>query len=120
VGDHRHVVRRDLDGGGAHVGGELALGIGRDGLIAVGDQEPARGVTSGPDGSAQRCARRRLWWRWCGAAGSAGGQGRCWPGARYPFWPSRSSSRVPPGFPDRPGCGIEWDERAVRRFRLAT
>jgi L-alanine-DL-glutamate epimerase-like enolase superfamily enzyme len=23
-------------------------------------------------------------------------------------------------FPDRRGCGIEWDERAVRRFRLAT
>jgi hypothetical protein len=22
--------------------------------------------------------------------------------------------------PDRPGCGIKWDERAVRRFRLAT
>jgi hypothetical protein len=20
----------------------------------------------------------------------------------------------------RPGCGIKWDERAVRRFRLAT
>ena len=20
--------------------------------------------------------------------------------------------------PDRPGCGIKWDERAVRRFRL--
>jgi hypothetical protein len=23
-------------------------------------------------------------------------------------------------FSDRPGCGIKWDERAVRRFRLAT
>ena len=42
VGDHRHVVRRDFDGGGAHAGGELALGIGRDGLIAVGDHEPGR------------------------------------------------------------------------------
>lgn len=42
VGDHRHVVRRDFDGGGVHAGGELALGIGRDGLIAVGDQEPGR------------------------------------------------------------------------------
>ena len=42
VGDHRHVVRRDFDGGGAHAGGELTLGIGRDGLIAVGDQEPGR------------------------------------------------------------------------------
>jgi hypothetical protein len=31
-----------LDGGGAHAGGELALGLGRDGLIAVGDQEPRR------------------------------------------------------------------------------
>ena len=41
VGDHRHAVRRDLDGGGAHAGGELALGVGRDGLVAVGGQEPA-------------------------------------------------------------------------------
>jgi hypothetical protein len=40
--DHRHVVRRDFDGGGVHAGSELALGIGRDGLIAVGDQEPGR------------------------------------------------------------------------------
>jgi hypothetical protein len=23
-------------------------------------------------------------------------------------------------FSDRLGCGIKWDERAVRRFRLAT
>jgi mandelate racemase len=22
--------------------------------------------------------------------------------------------------PERPGCGIEWDEQAVRRFQLAT
>ena len=27
VGDHRHVVRRDFDGGGVHAGGELVLGI---------------------------------------------------------------------------------------------
>src|SRR5271169_5595163 len=42
VGDHRDVVRRHLDGGGAHAGGELALGFGRDGLIAGGDEEPRR------------------------------------------------------------------------------
>jgi hypothetical protein len=36
------VVGRDLDGGGARPGGELAPGIGPDGLIVVGDQEPAR------------------------------------------------------------------------------
>jgi hypothetical protein len=36
------VICRDLDGGGTNSGGELALGIGRDGLIAVGDQEPGR------------------------------------------------------------------------------
>jgi hypothetical protein len=37
VGDHCHVVGRDLSGGGAHAGGELPLGIGRDGLIAIGN-----------------------------------------------------------------------------------
>jgi hypothetical protein len=47
VGDHRDVVGRDFDGGGAHASGELALGLGRDGLIAVGDHEPGR-VTSRP------------------------------------------------------------------------
>ena len=30
VGDHRHVASGDLDGAGAHSGGELALGGGRD------------------------------------------------------------------------------------------
>jgi hypothetical protein len=38
--DHRHVVRRDLDGRGVHAGGELALGHGRDRLVPVGNQEP--------------------------------------------------------------------------------
>ena len=38
VGDHRHVVRRDFDGGGTHALGEQTLGIGRDRLIASGDQ----------------------------------------------------------------------------------
>jgi len=47
VGDHGHVVRRDFDGGDAHAGGELALGIGRDGLITVGDLRP-------PDAAADR------------------------------------------------------------------
>ncbi len=42
VGDHRHVVRRDFDSGCAHSSGELALGVWRDGLIAVGDHEPRR------------------------------------------------------------------------------
>ena len=27
VGDHRHMVRRDFDGGDAHAGGELAIDI---------------------------------------------------------------------------------------------
>jgi hypothetical protein len=36
------VVGRDLHGGGAHASGELPLGIGRDRLVAVGDQEPGR------------------------------------------------------------------------------
>jgi hypothetical protein len=39
VGNHRHVVRRDFDGGGAHPRGGPALGIGREGLIALRDQE---------------------------------------------------------------------------------
>jgi hypothetical protein len=42
VGNHRHVVRRDFDGGGTHPRGEPALGIGRDGLIALHDQESGR------------------------------------------------------------------------------
>ena len=42
VGDHGHVTRRDFDGGGTHAPGEQALGIGRDRLIAIGDQVPAR------------------------------------------------------------------------------
>src|ERR1700683_5320011 len=40
VRDHGHVVGRDFDRGGPHTLGELALGSGRDGLIALGDQEP--------------------------------------------------------------------------------
>ena len=42
MGDHGHVVGRDLHGGGAHARGELPLGSGRDHLVAVGDQEPGR------------------------------------------------------------------------------
>ena len=34
VGDHRDVARRDLDGGGAHPGGELPFGIRRERLVA--------------------------------------------------------------------------------------
>ena len=32
------MVRRDFDGGGTHALGEQTLGIGRDRLIAIGDQ----------------------------------------------------------------------------------
>jgi hypothetical protein len=42
VGDHRHVADRDFDGDGPHALGELPLGIGRDRLIVLGDQEPGR------------------------------------------------------------------------------
>src|ERR1700689_4012695 len=42
VGDHRHVAARELDDGRAHAAGELELGVGRDGLIVLGDQEPGR------------------------------------------------------------------------------
>jgi len=42
VRDHRHVAGRDFDGVGAHALGELPLGIGRDRLIVLGDQEPGR------------------------------------------------------------------------------
>ena len=42
VRDHGHVVGGDFDRGGPHALGELALGVGRDGLIALGDQEPGR------------------------------------------------------------------------------
>ena len=49
VGDHGHVVGRDLHGGGAHARGELPLGIGRDRLVAVGDQEPGRQRFPGRD-----------------------------------------------------------------------
>ena len=34
VGDHRHVVGRDFDGGGPHAPGEQTLGIGRERLVA--------------------------------------------------------------------------------------
>jgi hypothetical protein len=40
VGDHRHVARWDLDGGGTHALGELALGVRRDRLIVLSDQVP--------------------------------------------------------------------------------
>jgi len=49
MGDHGHVVGRDLHGGGAHAGGELPLGSGRDHLVAVGDQEPGRQRLPGRD-----------------------------------------------------------------------
>src|SRR5205814_2738019 len=42
VGDHRHVARRDFDGGGPHAPGEQTLGIGRERLVVRGDQEPGR------------------------------------------------------------------------------
>src|SRR5690348_8590098 len=42
VGDHRDVAGRNLDGGGAHAGGELPLGIRRDRLVVGGDQVPGR------------------------------------------------------------------------------
>src|SRR5690554_144952 len=37
--DHRHVIGRDFDGGCAHSGGELSLGLRRDRLVTVGDEE---------------------------------------------------------------------------------
>src|SRR5260370_32644566 len=40
VGDHRHVARRDFDGGGTHTPGEQTLGIGRERLVIRGDQVP--------------------------------------------------------------------------------
>src|SRR5579872_2590593 len=40
VGDHRHVARWDLNGGGTHPFGELALGVGRDRVIVLSDQVP--------------------------------------------------------------------------------
>jgi hypothetical protein len=42
VGNHRDVVGWDFDGSCAHALGELALGVGRDRLVAVGDQKPGR------------------------------------------------------------------------------
>jgi hypothetical protein len=49
VGDHRDVIRRDLDGGRAHALGKLSLGIGWNRLVTIGDKEPRR----------QRLPRRR-------------------------------------------------------------
>src|SRR5258706_10491290 len=42
VRDHRDVARLDLDGRRAHPGRELALGVGRERLVALGHQVPAR------------------------------------------------------------------------------
>jgi hypothetical protein len=42
VGHHGHVVGQDLHRGGTHARGELPLGVGRDRLVAVGDEEPGR------------------------------------------------------------------------------
>jgi hypothetical protein len=42
------MVGRDLDGGGAHAGGELPLDVGRDRLVTVGDQEPGRQRSDSP------------------------------------------------------------------------
>jgi HxlR-like helix-turn-helix len=42
VRDHRYVTGLDFDGGCAHALGELALGVGRDGLIVLGHQVPGR------------------------------------------------------------------------------
>jgi hypothetical protein len=54
VGDHRDVVRCDLDGGRAHALGKLSLGIGWNRLVAVGDTigdqrrlRPRRAVRAG-------------------------------------------------------------------------
>src|SRR6185437_7740516 len=49
VGDHRDVAGGDLDGGGAHAGGELPLSIGRDRLVVGGDQVPGRQRFPGRD-----------------------------------------------------------------------
>ena len=49
MGDHRDVAGRDLDGGGAHAGGELPLGIRREGLVVGGDQVPGRPRLPGRD-----------------------------------------------------------------------
>jgi hypothetical protein len=38
VGDHGHMVGRDLHGGGPHARGEQPLGSGRDHLVTIGDQ----------------------------------------------------------------------------------
>src|SRR5580704_11134002 len=40
VGDYRHVTRWNLDGGGTHALGELALSVGRDRVIVLSDQVP--------------------------------------------------------------------------------
>ena len=42
VRDHRHVVGRDFDDGCTHAISEQTLSIGRDRLVAIGDQEPGR------------------------------------------------------------------------------
>ena len=42
VRDHNQMACRDFDGRGAHALGELALGVSRDGLIVLCDQEPGR------------------------------------------------------------------------------
>ena len=42
VGNHRAVVGWDFNGGCTHALGELALGVGRDRLVAGGDQVPGR------------------------------------------------------------------------------
>jgi hypothetical protein len=39
VGDHRHVVRGDFDGGGPHALGEQPLGIRRNCLIAIASDD---------------------------------------------------------------------------------
>src|SRR4029077_20678115 len=49
VGDHRDVAGGDLDGGGAHVGGEPPLGVWRDRLVVGGDQVPGRQRFPGRD-----------------------------------------------------------------------
>src|SRR3984885_15266539 len=49
VGDHRDVAGRNLDGGGAHAGGELPLGLRRQGLVVGGDQVPGRPCFPGRD-----------------------------------------------------------------------
>ena len=42
MGDHGHVAGRDFDRRGVHPLGELPLGLGRDGLVVLSDQEPGR------------------------------------------------------------------------------